>query len=331
VSDMPADHVVQVVPTWEQACGISNFADLLGAAMNRQGIAVRFERELGPYEGLVFLHYHPELFGVADVARWVRNARGPTVLVSHEGGARLLEVPFAGHVRLADRPGRPTPAGTPVLDLGHPAWTPGSLLPRCVIRDAVRLPRRDMIIGSSGFIKRDREFPRILAALLPVARARRWFVYLPTSRWWLPSPDVELALNSLRRDFDDVFRFETAFRSAADLNRRLQACDLLWTWTSTPSVDYVSGVVADQYASGTRMVVSRRHPHDAVLSLPNVFPAPDEFDGFLRRLLHVAVASDDDRAEDGVPRHDPTAFSWTAAESRIVDFLHQVRAVHRSV
>jgi hypothetical protein len=328
---MPGDHVVQVVPTWEWPCGISNFADLLGRALNRQGIAVRFERELTPCDGLVFLHYHPELFDVTEVVRWVRSATVPTVLVAHEGEAPLLDVPFAGYVRLADRPARSVRTGIPVLDLGHPAWTPGSLLPRWTLRDASRLPRRDMIIGSSGFIKRDREFPRILRALLPVARARRWFVYLPTSRWWQPSPDVELALNSLRRDFDGVFRFETAFRSAVDLNRQLQACDLLWTWTATPSVDYVSGVVADQYASGTRMVVSRRRPHDAVLSLPNVFPAPNDFDGFLRRLLQVAVVSDGERAEDGVPRHDPAAFSWTAAESRIVDFLREVRAVHRPV
>jgi len=52
--------------------------------------------------------------------------------------------------------------------------------------------------------------------------------------WWF-APTTP-SLERLRIRFPDHFRFEHAFVDTERLNRRLQACDLLWCWTDAASL-----------------------------------------------------------------------------------------------
>lgn len=312
--------VVQIVPTLDEPCGISNFATMLGAALTARGVRVESSRSWTGGTRISLLHYHPELMTAAEVSRGVAAAGGPVLLLPHEKPEVLASIAFDGYVHLA------TPAsdhGRPSVVLGHPAWTPSLLRPRSEIRAELGLPVDTMILGSSGLLRRNREFPRMLAALLPWVSARGWFVYLPTSRWRLPDPATEATLAQLQEAQPDAFRFDTSFKEPAELNTRLQACDLLWNWTNTKAVDYASGTAADHYASGSRLLISSRPQHDAVLRRPNVFSSPPDFEQFTAGLKALADLSWTERTDDGVPRHDPGADSWKHAAGQVERLLRQ--------
>lgn len=316
--------LIQVVPTLDEPCGIDNFAAQLGAALQAQGVSVGYSRSWTGGRQAVLLHYHPELMTTAEVADGVAAARGPVLLLPHEEPEALDSIRFDGYVHIFPPSGG---GGQPGIMVGHPAWTPPLLRPRAGIREELGLPHDTMVLGSSGLLRRNREFPRLLTALLPWVSAHGWFVYLPTSRWRMPDPEAEAALSRLQEAYPDAFRFETSFKEPAELNVRLQACDLLWNWTNTKATRYASGTAADQYASGSRLLVSSRPQHEAVLRRPNVFSAPPDFDRFLDGLRALAELSWAERTHDGVPRHDPGSGSWEHAAARVVRLLRQA---HRS-
>lgn len=150
------------------------------------------------------------------------------------------------------------------------------------------LPKDSVIIGSSGFLRLEREFPKVLSLLLPHAAANNWFVELATSAWFKSSPElkgIETELDCLAERFPGCFRYSTTFLEPTELNERLQACDLLWCWTNTPSTSYASGSISDQYASGTCLFAVDKKQHYHVLSLPNVVRGPAVLEEFVEGLV----------------------------------------------
>lgn len=322
--------LTQVVPTMDERCGISNFAAQLGGALAAQGVEVGYSRSWIVSTQPVLLHHHPELMSPAEVSRGVEAARGPVLLLSHEKPEALTSVAFDGYVHLIPPScglARGGSLGRPQIVLGHPAWTAAQLRPRAEVRQELGLPLDKLILGSSGLLRRNREFPRLLGALLPRAVARGWFIYLPTSRWRVADLATETTLSALERRHPETFRFETSFKEPAELNARLQACDLLWNWTNTKATRYASGTVADQYASGSRLLVSSRPQHDAVLGRPNVYCAAPDFNEFLKTLEGLAELSWAERTDDGVRRHFPESGTWEHAATQIMEL---VKRVHQS-
>jgi hypothetical protein len=174
-------------------------------------------------------------------------------------------------------------------------------------------------LGSSGFLRDDHEFERVLERLLPHAAERGWRVELASSRWSETRPGLIASLEGLAAAYPRTFRFTTEFHEPAALNERLAACDLLWCWTREPSVPYASGSISDQYASGTRLVASDRLQYAHVTRLPNVVCAPATLDAFVARLVA--------EAESGVrTRHDPAPIGWPRHAGGLAAFLSAVRA-----
>jgi hypothetical protein len=169
-------------------------------------------------------------------------------------------------------------------------------------------------VATSGFLRFDRRFPEVLAKLLPGAAEIGWGIQLVTSPWHRPSPGLLDDLISLRDQHGARFWHFHEHLSEVDLNRRLQAADLLWCWSSAPPLPYASGVVSQMYGSGTRIVVADRPQHEHILGLPNIVRAPEDLTAFVDELLRQMC-------HHQRTRHDPTVISWRQQASRIACFL----------
>ena len=151
------------------------------------------------------------------------------------------------------------------------------------------------VVGSSGFISDGRQFSRIVEELLPWAHRHNWLINLACSRHAKHQRHVtylaeEKRLTALAAGNRHV-RLDLQLKDPAELNLQLRACDLLWCWTRVASQPYASGTCADQYCSGTRLVVTDKQQHSSLYGLPNVVFTPQSLDGFLRVLRHELEAA----------------------------------------
>jgi hypothetical protein len=320
--------VLQISRTDGQACGIAYFARNLHEQLLGTGVTAALSHDLTSASGadVVVIHHHWDLFADDEINGYCKFLDVPVVLFGHEPGIERFAF-AAGFATMS--PGHPPRARQPVFTAMHPAWLREDLVSRSGCRPELGLPPDRLVVGSSGFIRFERNFPEIVDQLLPVARERGWFVELLTSPWKEPSPGVVEQLTMQSREFRDSFRFTTRYLSPDELNLRLQACDLLWSWTSSPSRAYASGAISDQYASGTRIFACRKRQYEAVLSLPNTVTGAIDLGGFVTGLIAEARQAERHRVVGGVPRHDPSPVSWGAFTASFISFLGQISAVRQ--
>jgi hypothetical protein len=315
--------VLQISKTLGADCGISLFAGQLRAHLRRAGIVIETVDGLtaGDCADLILLQHHPELFADAEVVTLSKSTQVPFVIFAHTPIGDALTEHVDAFISLC--PGMIGPTSKPSYVFPHPAWVPSQLEDRPSLRREFGLPTNRYIVGTNGFLKFERQFVEIITPLLHQARRNGWFIELITSPWRLHSPGLIAALESLRGVNPGCFRFEHAFLDPQILNRRLQACDLLWCWTAEPSSAYASGVVSDQYASGTRIVAADKQQHQHVVRLPNVVSAPAQFGPFVERLAAEICAA-------SRQRHDPTLVAWDHFVPPLAAFLRKISARPRS-
>lgn len=321
--------IAQVSRTDGQACGIAYFARRLHEELCARGFAVETVDDLGPCPGadVVVLQHHPELFDDSEVRRYCRRHGVPVVVLGHEPGIERFR-DAAGLATLA--PGSLPVTDRPTFGRLHPAWFPARLADRDALRRELGLPVNALIVGTSGHLRFEREFPAIVRLLLPVVVREGWYVHLATTPWKKESPGLVDALQALAGEATASFSFTTERLSAPELNARLQACDVLWSWTRSPSRRYASGALADQYASGTRVVAARKLQYEPVLALPNTVPAPSALAPFVEALIAEsrAVAAARRRGEES--RHDPGSVGWDPFVRDFSKFLADVLGSRRS-
>lgn len=319
--------VLQIAASYGQACGIRNFAEGLEIAFARIGVEVHTVSGLSedlPPSDVTLIHHDWDLYeNNDDIVRCLcKNSPQPVVFFAHTG---RMDKRSSGAERFSDVvesfvcmcPGV-VDTLKPVFLFPHPATIiPDKLEERHILRARCGLPQDSVIIGSSGFLRLEREFPKLLSLLLPHVAANNWFVELATSAWFKSSPElkgIETELDRLTERFPGSFRYGTAFIEPPELNERLQACDLLWCWTNTPSTSYASGSISDQYASGTRLFAVDKKQHDHVLFLPNVVRGPAVLEAFVEGLV--------EEIHGGVQvRHDPSLLSWDSWAKPFANFL----------
>lgn len=314
-------NVLQVAKIRSQKCGIALFAGKLEDQMQRAGVDVmtvdRLPQDISA--GVVLLQYHEELFCDNDVFSMAATCPVPLILFVHSEVADRITMHMDGLVAMCG--GMVGSTDKPVHIFPHPAWTPSRLEDRMPLRREFNKPEDRTMVGAHGFLKFERQFAEMVEALLPEAQRHGWFVELLTSPWRLDSPGLVPKLEYMRDRHPEHFGFEYAFFDTPALNRRLQACDLLWCWTATPSSFYASGVISDQYASGTRIFATNKMQHSHVLALPNVVAGPDEMEPFVEGLIAEL------RACDG-RRHDPRLVSWDRCIHDLAAFLKSVAATN---
>lgn len=306
--------VLQISPSHGENCGIAFFAENLQRQMQQIGIdmeTVSHTKSVSGYD-VILLHHHTDLISDAEVTELCTTSLRPVVLFAHVNGIDGLCQNVDGIIAMC--PGMVEPTETPVHIFPHPAWTPKYLEDRTALRQELGYPDDALIVATNGFLKFERQFVEIISALLPHARTNNWFVDLITSPWRLTSPGLIERFVNLRDHSRERFRFQHSFLDSRTLNRRLQACDLLWCWTAAASSPYASGVISDQYASGTRIFAADKQQHEHVLSLPNVVRAPGRLEDFVDQLLAEL------RCGPG-QRHDPAPVSWDNCITGIAKFL----------
>jgi hypothetical protein len=310
--------VIQIVPTLGQNCGVAFFAAALHEQMEKIGIEVKDHPMLKgnmPAADIILLHHHSDLLDNEDVQRLCARNRCPVVLFAHSDGIDMLYNVVDGFAAMC--PGMIPETERPTHVFPHPAWIPEGLEDRAILRESFKLPIKSRIIGTNGFLKFERQFVEILTELLPQAKDNDWFVNLITSPWYKDSPGLESQLEKLQSAYSSCFRFENSYWDRKTLNQKLQACDLLWCWTRAASSPYASGVISDQYASGTRIFAADKLQHHHALELPNVIRGPNKLEPFIEQLI--------EEIKRGIcQRHDPSPLSWDRCIYHLTAFLARV-------
>lgn len=312
--------ILQLVATHDQNCGIALFASNLQEQMGKIGIEVKTIANMSgdiPTADILLLHYHSELLNHENVKTLCERSQRPVVLLAHSDGIDMLFNIVDGFVAMC--PGMVPVTDRPLHVFPHPAWIPECLEDRTILRNKFGLPVEPMIISTNGFLKFERQFVEILTVLLPHAKDNDWFVYLITSPWYIDSPGLVPELERLKSIYSACFRFEYAFWDKKKLNQKLQACDMLWCWTKTPSSPYASGVISDQYASGTRVFAADKLQHSHVLDLPNVIRGPDKLEPFIEQLIMEIKRCKRQR-------HDPSSISWGRCIDDLAFFLTKIHS-----
>jgi hypothetical protein len=307
--------VLQVATSRDERCGVGNFARTMEAELRGATVEVETVTSLTDtfqVPDITVIHYEKNLIDDAALSAMISNSPRPVVLFAHSPGAERFDNLVDAFVAMSEGSVRdPT---KPCLIITHPAWVPAKLTNRDELRSRFGLPADSIIIGTSGFLTPGRQFPRILNVLLPIAAETGWLITLVTSRWRGVFPELEHDLASLAAKYPGHMTYGTGFLPAAELNARLQACDLLWCWTSTPSTPYASGSVTDQYASGTRLVAAKKLQHEHILRLPNTVAAPARLNDFTECLIAEITR--------GIyPRHEPSPVSWSASADQLSALL----------
>ena len=314
-------NLLQICPSFGEPCGVANFAANFQEAARQKGgkvvtVTALCDRLHAIDCDCVLVQHEWGLFPDNDsLVGFCLAHPKPVVLFAHSSGVEVFNDAVSGFLAMNQRMLRSVTKPHVIID--HPAWTPKNLTDRGELKRRYELTARRFVLGSSGLIRPPRAFPEILALLLPTCERARCFVDLVTSRWMYECPEIEGALDSLVAAYPRTFRYSTAFLPVKELNRRLQACDLLWCYTNHPDDAYASGVASDQYASGTRMIVADRSQHAHVLKLPNVVRAPPDLEEFVGVLLR-------ELGQGHFRRHDPKSVSWRRAIDEIIQFLSTI-------
>lgn len=260
---------------------------------------------IASYE-LILIHHHDELYSDDSLAHIRQNFHIPVIAFAHSTNPTRLW----GLVDAIITMGVPNVFDAPenMLVIAHPAWVPSS--PRR------RRTESERSIGTSGFLKFDRQLPEIVLSILPSAQALGWRIKIHASPWRIASPGLLESLRAIERQASANLEVTYAYLRQDELNERLSQCDILWCWTREPSAPYASGVASSLYASGTRVVVADKLQHHHILALPNVVRAPADIDGFVRVLIDEMRASN-------VPKHDPDPISWRHQAWKIRRFFEE--------
>jgi len=306
--------VIQIASTAGDACGVGNFALNLQNALQAVGVEVRTVREFpskAAAADCILVQYGWNMFDDKTVADFCARSSLPVFMFAHHHGVEQFEPAVRGFLTVAR--GIISPTSAPVLDLKHPGWAPEALSDRILLKRRFGLPDSP-VVGSSGFLMLSKEYPEVLRRLLPFAREEGFFVELATSRWFKGSDEVLAELAELRDVFPESFRFGDDYLDQAELNLRLQACDLLWCWTRTKSSPYGSGSISDQYGSGSRIVAPDKLQFRHVLELANTVTCEADIDDLVASIVRQVRLG---RFE----RHDPHSVSWDEAAKAIEDFV----------
>jgi len=118
----------------------------------------------------------------------------------------------------------------------------------------------------------------------------------------------------------DQFRMDTDFISEEDLNEKLQACDLLWTWCAVGPNDIgsQSGIAADMYGARRKLIVKDSAHYSFIGSQDKVEVGnadPKKFADDALKLLRTGKLDD---------VQDPEWLSWNEKAKDYLDYFQQV-------
>jgi hypothetical protein len=311
--------IQQLCPSVGKACGVGNFSSNLEIAMRDIGVDVRTISSLKDITtGDLLIQHEFALFNSWSLKFALRSHVGRKFLFAHSPGTGVFSEDVDGFVSLCEGM---IDADNPQMVLPHPGWQK-PLLDRSKLKETFGWSAYDCVIGTNGFISRSRQFDQIVMRLIDFAVDNNVLIFVACPRHGShdrrPGYRVQDEfLQSLSQSFPKHLHLEQRFLDQESLNERLQACDLLWCWTSGHSLPYGSGTCSDQYGSGTRLVATNKRQHSQVFGLPNVVLGATDLDDFVMTLKTELLAKH-------FERHDPSPLSWKNFSIALRDFLVSV-------
>lgn len=315
--------VLQVSPTYGEACGIGNFSAALQEQADDLGLFFQTERDFQKYDNgfdLVLLHHEHSFFPVERLRSKLVRIDAPVVMFLHSPSDGCLESLADGFVCMNKGM---VSTDKPFLETYIPGYVPLHLSDRRSVKRELGLSSFDAVVGTSCFVSPRRELSRMVSILGATFKYNNWCLFLNTPRHYRHSRQVGLqrAYNSLRRaaaKFGRNVKIDAKFRSQDERCRRLQACDLLWCFTSVPPKQYASSACSDLYGTGVRLIVSKLPQHESVLELDNAVTTSRGIEGFCKELVNQVSTGN-------FPRHDPLPIGWTSWFPSFYKFLLEMR------
>ena len=190
------------------------------------------------------------------------------------------------------------------------------------MREKYDLPKDKKILGTAGFIAgTGKNLPITVRAILDKLKKDE-YLYLITSFW--KGGDLGHKHDIMKQVEEtgkkDQFRMDTDFISEEDLNEKLQACDLLWTWCAVGPNDIgsQSGIAADMYGARRKLIVKKSAHYSFIGEQDNVVtgnPDPNKFADDALKLLRTGKLDD---------VQDPEWLSWNEKAKDYLDYFQQV-------
>jgi hypothetical protein len=311
--------IQQLCPSADKACGIAVFAQSLEEAFLRNGVLVK---TVASYDaicpGVLLVQHEFGIFNSATLTDALKRHEGTIILLAHCPGAEVFSEHVNAYVALCNGVVK---TRKPLLVLPHPGWQQ-PLMDRAKLKAQYGWHDFRCVVGTNGFISPTRQFDEIIEKMIAFAAEHNVLMHIVCPRHANHDNrpgyrDQEERLRLLAAQYPRNIELERRFLDHNSLNQRLQACDLLWCWTATPSGPYGSGTCSDQYASGSRLVVTNKQQHSHVLGLPNVVAAPTDIQCFVETLMKEALA-------DNYERHDPSRLSWDTFAQRLCRFIDKL-------
>jgi hypothetical protein len=311
--------VRQIGTTFGQNCGIGVFAHSIEAALKKGGVSIATSKTLAHDDraDVVLVQHEWAIVRTEELRNFCAQSRIPVVLFPHTGDAAAWRDHVQGFVFMGESVVS-NPGEVPALRLEHPGYHSGPLASRTELKKEFGYEWASAVLGSSGFLTEPRHFGKAVAALLPAAIENNWLITLIAAPHFNSPCHLFTDIDALAETERRHFFYLKEFLPHHELNRRLQACDLLWCWTAMRNHSgYASGVAADMYGSGTRLLLADKAQHRHVLGRPNVVPAPEDHGAFFSAVIQEANRRN-------FARHDPEPIGWDHFGARLIDFLEGV-------
>ncbi len=311
--------IQQLCPSIGEACGVGNFASNLETAIRAIGVDLRSTSSLIDTRiGDLLVQHEFGLFDTWVLKQALKLHVGRRVLFAHSPGAEVFSKDVDAFVSLCEGTVR---TDIPHIVLPHPGWQ-SPLRNRHDLKCQFGWSEYSAVVGTNGFMNSTRQFVEIVSRLIEFAVEHNVLIFVACPRHFTHHDNSEYVrherlLLSIAESYPRNLRLEQAFLDQNALNLRLQACDLLWCWTGSPSAAYGSGTCSDQYASGTRLVVTKKQQHSQVFGLPGAVLGATDIDSFVSTLKNEVLNANFDR-------HDPSPLSWESFSMALRNFILSV-------
>jgi hypothetical protein len=308
-----------------QRCGINTYATRIKNYLNKIDDVeadMFVEKIRGEEPDIISIQYEPGMLHPQKLASLLQNYSQPVVVTAHHTIGLSQLYPMLDGIVLHDEgqiEGQEKPWDYKVIP--HPALV-FEKKDKEKLREKYNLPKDKKIIGTMGFIcGTGKMLPLIVQEILKNIKDDE-FLYLITSFWkggdmgrMEQIMDIVKAMGK-----EDNFRIDADFVKEETLNEKMQACDLLYSWSqqNNNQPGSQSGSAADMYGSGVKLIVKDVPHYSFIGKQDKVEIGRQKPKEFVEDLFNVL------RNKDLEDTQDPTWLSWEEKIKEYLDYFKEL-------
>jgi len=308
-----------------QAGGINTYSSRLNRYFNRlNGVESEMfiQRPLCDDFDIMLIQYEPAICPPNLIQTLLKKYTQPIVITAHHNRdiAQMYNV-INGFVFHSTNQIVEEPYNYTVIP--HPSLVYDNLNKKD-IRQSLGLPLDKKIIGTSGFIfGTGKRLPTTVKHILKQLNDDE-FLYLNTSMWKGGDNGIrqDILTEVKRLGKEKQFRIDTDFVEDKELNRRLQACDLLYAYCGIGPNDKgsQSGIAADMYGSRRKLIVKNSAHYSFIGKQDKVVVGNEDAEKFADDVIDTLRNSDLNDVQD------PTWLSWQEQINKYYKYLKNIRS-----